>query len=680
MPVTVEIRGSIGHVVIDNPPVNAISAAVRKGLLDAVQTLDANAEVKGVVLSCAGKTFIAGADVSEFDKPAIEPHLPDVIAAIENSRAPWVAAIHGNALGGGLEIALGCRFRVADNGASLGLPETNLGIIPGSGGTVRTPRLVGVEAAVDLITSGKPVKAGKALEIGLIDAVVEGDLVAEATRFLETALTQDLPLKLSERSIEAPAEEYWAATEAKVKKAAKGNTGPVEALTSIRNATTAPFAEAMAFEREAFLRLRVTPQSAALRHIFFAERAATRPAEIKGVEPRPITRVGVVGGGTMGAGIAAAMRDAGLPVHMVERDDEAVARGRANVEKIYAGSLAKGRLTPEQHDARLAGFSASANYADLADCDLVIEAVFEDLDVKRAVFAELSKVCSEQAILATNTSYLNPELIFEGLPNPERFIGLHFFSPAHIMKLLEIVPTSKTAIDVLASGFELAKKARKMPVRAGICDGFIGNRILKVTRTQAEKLLLAGCTPAEVDTALRDFGLAMGPFEVQDLAGLDIAAFQRQAARARGETPFAPVGDLVVAAGRLGQKTKGGWYDYTEAGRSAETPAAVAAAVDEARAASSLKVRQWTPEEIVEAVLYPMIDEAAKIVAEGIALRDADVDLVKVHGYGFPRWRGGPVQYGRAIGFANVVATLEKLSEAGLAEAPSAKLREWATA
>lgn len=678
MPVTVEIRGSIGRVVIDNPPVNAVSAAVRQSLLDAVKTLDADGNVKGVILSCAGKTFIAGADVSEFDKPAIEPHLPDVIAAIENSRAPWIAAIHGNALGGGLEIALGCRFRVADKGASLGLPETNLGIIPGSGGTVRTPRLVGVGAAVDLITSGKPVKAGKALEIGLIDTVVEGDLVAEATRFLEAALPKDLPPKLSERAIEAPAEAFWSEAEARVKKAARGNTGPVEALASIRNATTASFADAMAFEREAFLRLRVSSQSAALRHIFFAERAATRPAEIKGVEPRPITRVGVVGGGTMGAGIAAAMRDAGLPVRMVERDNEAVARGRANVEKIYGGSLAKGRLSQEQHDARLAGFSASANYDDLADCDLVIEAVFEDLDVKRAVFTELAKVCSDRAILATNTSYLDPELIFEGLPNPDRFIGLHFFSPAHIMKLLEIVPTSKTAIDVLAAGFELAKLARKMPVRAGICDGFIGNRILKTTRVQAEKLLLAGCTPAQVDSAMRGFGLAMGPFEVQDLGGLDIAAYQRQAARARGETPFAPVGDLVVAAGRLGQKTKGGWYDYTDAGRSTEIPAAVAAAIEEARSTAGVSAREWTADEIVEAVLYPMIDEAAKIIEEGIALRDADVDLVKVHGYGFPRWRGGPVQYGRAVGFANVVSALEKLAAAGLADQPSARLREWA--
>ncbi|GGA75219.1 3-hydroxyacyl-CoA dehydrogenase [Nitratireductor aestuarii] len=678
MPVTVEIIGSIGHVTIDNPPVNAISAAVRKGLLDAATALENNPDVKGVVLACAGKTFIAGADVTEFDKPAIEPHLPDVIAAIENSSKPWVAAIHGNALGGGLEIALGCRFRVADKGASLGLPETNLGIIPGSGGTVRTPRLIGVEAAVDLITSAKPVKAPKALQLGLVDAVVEGDLVEEAKKFLEDALTRDLPQRLCERGIEAPADGYWAETEVKVKKAAKGNTGPVDALASIRKAVTATFADALAFEREAFLRLRVSPQSAALRHIFFAERAAARPAEIKGVEPRSLTKIGVVGGGTMGAGIAAAMRDAGLPVHMVERDDEAVARGRANVEKIYKGSLAKGRLTQEQHDARLAGFSASANYADLADCDLVIEAVFEDLDVKRAVFAELAKVCSDKAILATNTSYLNPELIYEGLPHPERFIGLHFFSPANIMKLLEIVPTSQTAIDVLATGFELAKKAGKMPVRAGICDGFIGNRILKVTRAQAEKLLLAGCTPAEVDSALRGFGLAMGPFEVQDLAGLDIAAFQRQAARARGETPFAPVGDLVVAAGRLGQKTKGGWYDYTDAGRSNEIPAAVASAIEEARAASGVEARDWTADEIVEAIIYPMINEAAKIVEEGIALRDADIDLVKVHGYGFPRYRGGLVQYGRAVGFANVVASLEKLTAAKLADAPSAKLREWA--
>jgi len=676
MTVQTIVTGDIARVIIDNPPVNAISAAVRQGLLGAVAELDRTDGLRAVILSCAGRTFIAGADVSEFDKPAIEPHLPDVIAAIEGARLPWCALIHGSALGGGLEIALGCRFRLALPGASMGLPEVTLGIIPGAGGTVRLPRLVGLADAVALITSGKPVKAEKALSLGLIDEIVADE--AAAVAFLEEALTRPLPQPVSARAVAPQSDDFWTTARKDVTRAAKGNTGPVEALESIRAASELDLTAAFAQERERFLRLRTSAQAAALRAIFFAERAAARPAELKGIEGPTFARAGVIGGGTMGAGIAVALREAGLTVTMIERDAEAVARGRANVERIYAGNLAKGRITESQRDARLAGFDASADYAALADCDLVIEAVFEDLDVKRAVFAQLDAVCRPDAVLATNTSYLDPRLIAFGLSHPERFLGLHFFSPANIMKLLEIVPTPDTSPETLAGAFALARAMGKMPVRAGICDGFIGNRLLKQTRTQAERLLLAGCTPSQVDQALRSFGMAMGPFETQDLAGLDIGAFQRQAARARGESPFAPVADRLVAMGRLGRKTEAGWHDYTAKGPSPLLPQAVMDAITEARIELKVERRALTEAQVLDAVMLPMINECATILAEGIALRASDIDLVKVHGYGFPRFRGGPVQYGRSIGFDRVVAGLDELAAMGLAEPAGPALRAWA--
>ncbi|GHF45020.1 3-hydroxyacyl-CoA dehydrogenase NAD-binding domain-containing protein [Seohaeicola zhoushanensis] len=679
MSVSVEVAGGIAQVVIDNPPVNALSRDVRAGLIEAVRTADADPAVRAVLLRCAGRTFVAGADVKEFDLPPMEPHLPDVIAAVEGAGKPWLALIHGNALGGGMELALGCRWRLAVAGAKLGFPEVNLGIIPGAGGTVRTPRLTGIEAAVELVTSGKPVTAARAAEIGLVDAVVDAeDAVAAALAWLAAALARPLPVALSARSVEAPDAAFWAAAEARVRKAARGAAAPGEALASLRHAAGAGFAEAMAFERETFLRLRASDEAAALRHVFHAERAAPRPAELNGITPRPLTRVGVIGGGTMGAGIAVAMLNAGLPVRMVERDAEAAARGLGNVEKIYRETVARGRMSEAAMAARLADFSVGESYEVLGDCDLVIEGVFEDLEVKRAVFARLAEVCGPETVLATNTSYLDPEAIYAGLPHPERFLGLHFFSPAHVMKLLEIVPTGATAPDVLATGFALARLAGKMPVRAGICDGFIGNRILKLMRVQAERLLLAGSTPAEVDAAMRGFGMAMGPFEAQDLSGLDIAAYQRQAARARGQESFAPVGDLLVAAGRLGRKTGGGWYDYEDGKAQPGLPLAVGASIEAARAQVPAKTRARSAEEIVDAILLPMINEAAQIVGEGIASSGADVDLVKIHGYGFPRHRGGPVCYGRSIGFATVVARLEALQAEGLAEAPCAELRAWA--
>lgn len=679
MTVQIEIRDRIAHVTIDNPPVNAVSQAVRQGLLDAATRIAAMRDVDGVVLTGGGKVFVAGADVNEFDRPPETPDLPDVIRAIETSPAPWLAAINGAALGAGLEIALGCRWRLATGAASLGFPESGLGIIPGAGGTVRTPRLIGVEAAVELVTDGKPISARRAADIGLIDEVVEAaNLRDTAADWLRNALAGDLPTPVASRPVASPGGDFWQAAETRVARAAKGNTGPLEALRSIRNATETSFDEAMAHERATFLRLRASDQAAALRHLFFAERAAPRPPELKSATPSPIGEVGVVGGGTMGAGIAAAMLAAGLIVRMAERDEASAERGRANVAGILDGDVKRGRLSEAERDRRLGRFSAGASYDDLAGADLVIEAVFEDLDVKRAVFAELARVCRPDAILATNTSYLDPRAVFQSVKNPGRLIGLHFFSPANVMKLLEIVPEPETSDEATATAFDLAKRLGKVPVRAGICDGFIGNRILKRYREQGERLLLRGSTPGRIDAALRGFGMAMGVFEVQDLAGLDIGAYQRKAARGRGETPFAPVADRLVEAGRLGRKTQAGWYDYAEGRVRPGLPPEVAEAIAAARAESGVEPRDWTDAEIVDAMILPMIDEAARIVDEGIALRPSDVDLVEVHGYGFPRFRGGPVRYGRSLGLSEVIARLRALHAAGLAPDPAPQLRTWA--
>ncbi|MFC4624752.1 3-hydroxyacyl-CoA dehydrogenase NAD-binding domain-containing protein [Daeguia caeni] len=637
----IENHGNIAVVTVDNPPVNALSHALREALWNAAERLDADSGVEAVVLHCAGRTFIAGADVSEFSKPPMPPHLPDLVTRIEQAKKPWVAAIHGSALGGGLEVAMGCRFRVAVKSASLGLPEVTLGIVPGASGTVRTPRLVGLANAVEMVTIGKPVKAPKALEIGLIDAVVGDDLVAEAISFAQKALGQPLPLPISGRPVEKLGEAEWQKLEADVKKRAKGEVAPVRALACLRKASESDFVSAMAFERETFLELRGSEQAAALRAVFFAERAAPRPARYKDVETRAIHSAAVIGGGTMGAGIAATLRDAGLPVILIERDEEALARGLANIKGIFDGGVKRGKLTEEAAADRMAGVTGSTSYDSLGDVDLVIEAVFEEIGVKRDVFARLGKVCREDAILATNTSYLDPRLIVEGLPNPSRFIGLHFFSPANIMRLLEIVPTPESAKETIATGFALARQLGKMPVEAGICEGFIGNRILKRYRAAAEALVRQGVAIADVDAAMRRFGFAMGPFEAQDLGGLDIAFLQREGARAAGQDVPETLGDILVRAGRKGQKTSGGWYDYVPGNRTPQPSPAVAELLAPHIQGSS----SMTLDEISEHLVSEMAAEGEAILAEGIAQQASDIDLVEIHGYGFPRWRGGPMHW-----------------------------------
>ena len=637
--VTIARDGEIAVVTVDNPPVNALSTALRQGLWDAVATLDADAAVQAVVLICAGRTFIAGADVTEFGKPPMEPHLPDLVSRIESAAKPWIAAIHGSALGGGFEVAMGCRFRVAVEGASVGLPEVTLGIVPGASGTVRTPRLAGVAAAVELVTTGKPVKSAKALELGLVDAVVSGDLLAGAVAFARAALDRPLPLPVSERPVAPVAPEFWAEQQAAIAKRAKGEAAPLRALDCLRKAAEAPFAEAMAHERATFLALRGSDQAAALRHVFFAERGAPRPARLKDVTPLPLRNAAVIGGGTMGAGIAAALRDAGLPVVLIERDAAALERGVANLRGIFDGGVKRGKLTPAQAEARMAGVTPSTDYAALADVDLVIEAVFEEIGVKRAVFEALGRACRRDAVLATNTSYLDPRAIAEGLPNPDRFIGLHFFSPANVMKLLEIVPTPDTAPETLATGFALGRALNKIPVEAGICEGFIGNRILKRYRAEAEALVRQGVAIADIDAAMRGHGFAMGPFEAQDLGGLDIAFLQREGARAAGQDVPETLGDILVRAGRKGQKTGGGWYDYAPGDRKPQP----SATVTELLGAHLAPAKAMAGEEIAAHLTGAMADEGQAILSEGIAASPADIDLVEIHGYGYPRWRGGPM-------------------------------------
>ncbi|PLX34271.1 MAG: 3-hydroxyacyl-CoA dehydrogenase [Hyphomicrobiales bacterium] len=653
MTITIERAGPYGLVNVDHPPVNALSQAVRRGLLDAVRAMDADPEVRAVILACKGRTFIAGADVKEFGQPPAAPHLPDVIAAIENADKPWLAAIHGSALGGGFELALGCAWRLMDRAARIGLPEVTLGLIPGAGGTVRLPRLIGAEAALEMAAGGKPAAAEKALALGAADGLFEGDPVAAASSFLDRNLAAGRPMPLSRREAARPAPEFWPEQQRKWQARAAGQKAPLAALEAVRRGVEADFEAAMAFERQSFLNLRESDQAAALRHMFFAERAAAKLSRLAGAPPRPLALAGVVGGGTMGAGIAAALLGAGLAVVLAERDKDALARGLAGVERILTGAKERGLIDEGELEARRARLSGTLDHQALGKADLVIEAVFEDLELKRRLFAELEQAVSPACILATNTSYLNPDEIARDCSAPERFLGLHFFSPAHIMKLLEIVRGAHTAPDVLATGFALAKKLGKVGVLAGICDGFIGNRILKTYRRQADCLLMEGCLPGEVDAAMRDFGMRMGPYEAQDLGGLDIAWANRKAAGAAQEHSAA-IADRLCEMGRFGQKTGRGWYRYQAGSRRPEADPEVERVILEEAAAAGIQRRGFSPEEIRQRLLFPMVNEAARILEEGIAERPLDIDLVEVHGYGFPRWRGGLMHWADRTGPARI--------------------------
>ena len=667
--VQTRLDGEVLVVSINNPPVNALGHAVRAGLLAAVEQAAADAAVKAMLIVGEGKAFIAGADIREFGKPAMPPSLPEVCNAIEASNKPVVAAIHGAALGGGLEVALSAHYRVALPKALLGLPEVNLGLLPGAGGTQRAPRVMGVKAATELMLSGKHLSAKAAAAAGLVDKLVEGDDVAAtglayARELLAagTAVRRTRDIEIADKVGALADLEALAIDTAKK---ARGLFSPLKIIECAKAAVNLPFDEGMAFERAAFMECLDSPQRAGLIHAFFAEREVSKIPEAKAAAPRAFNTLAIIGGGTMGAGITVAALDAGYPVIMIERDAESIARGQANVEKVYNGLIAKGRMTEEGKAAIMARYTPSTSYDDLKDVDLVIEAVFEDLEVKKAVFKELDRVCKPGAVLATNTSYLDIDAIANATARPQDVIGLHFFSPANIMKLLEIVVPAKVSADVVATAFELAKKLKKVPVRAGVCDGFIGNRILAVYKQAADYIMEDGASPYDIDAAVRAFGYPMGPFQVTDLAGGDIgwATRKRRAATRNPAARYVEVADRVCENGWFGQKTGRGFYLYPQGARVGQPDPEVLAIVDAERAKKGVAPRSFSNEEIMRRYMASMVNEGAKVVEEGIALRPLDVDVTFISGYGFPRYRGGPMKWADMQGLDKVLADIKEFEQ-----------------
>jgi 3-hydroxyacyl-CoA dehydrogenase len=668
--VTRELRGKVLLVTIDHAPVNALSADVRRGLLAAIEAADADSAVEAVLIVGAGRNFIAGADIREFGKPPVPPSLPDVCNRIEACAKPVVAAIHGAALGGGLEVALAAHYRLAVNGAKLGLPEVQLGLLPGAGGTQRTPRLIGAPAALDLILSGRHAGAKEALALGLIDRLGSSDdILAEGLAYVHELLAAHAPVRrtrdaaaLSDRAASLAA---VATARAETTKKSRGLFSPLKIVNAVEAAIEQSFEDGLRLERKLFLECLDSPQRAGLIHAFFAEREVLKAPETREAKPRALNKIGVVGGGTMGAGIAVAVLDAGLPVTMIERDDASLARGRAHIEKVYDGLIAKGRMSAEKKADVMSRWQGSTSYDALADADLVIEAVFEDLEVKKAVFAELDRVCKAGAVLATNTSYLDIDAIASSISRPADVIGLHFFSPANIMKLLEVVVPKQVSADVVATAFELAKKLRKTPVRAGVCDGFIGNRVLAVYRSAADAMMEDGASPYQIDAAVRAFGFPMGPFQVVDLAGGDIgwATRKRRAATRNPKARYVQIADRLCERGWFGQKTGRGFYLYPEGSRSGSPDPEVEAIIDAERERAGITPRTFTDEEIIRRYMAAMINEGANVVHEGIALRPLDVDVTFLYGYGFPRYRGGPMKYADTVGLATVLADIREFAK-----------------
>ncbi|WP_026433618.1 3-hydroxyacyl-CoA dehydrogenase NAD-binding domain-containing protein [Paracidovorax oryzae] len=668
-PVQTRLQGEVLVVRIDNPPVNALGAAVRQGLMEAIGEAESRADVQAVLIVGEGRAFIAGADIREFGKPPVEPSLPEVCQRIESCGKRVVAAIHGAALGGGLEVALAAHYRVALPGAQFGLPEVNLGLLPGAGGTQRAPRLMGAKPAAEMMLSGKPLSAKAALAAGMVDRLVDGsDPVAAGLACVQELQAAQAPLRRT-RDVaiadKAAALAELDALAADTARKSRGLFSPQKIVECVRNAVELPFDEGMQRERAAFMECLASPQRAGLIHAFFAEREVAKVPEAKAAAPRPVASIAVIGGGTMGAGITVSALDAGLPVTMIERDDASLARGRAHVEKVYDGLVAKGRMTADAKAAVMARYTGSTRYEDIAAADLVIEAVFEDLEVKKAVFRELDRVCKPGAVLATNTSYLDIDAIAAATQRPQDVIGLHFFSPANIMKLLEIVVPAKVSADVVATAFALARTMKKVPVRAGVCDGFIGNRILAVYKQAADYLLEDGASPYEIDAAVRGFGYPMGPFQVTDLAGGDIgwATRKRRAATRDPKARYVEIADRICERGWFGQKTGRGFYLYPEGARTGQPDPEVLAIVDAERAKKGVVPRSFTPEEIMRRYMAAMVNEGAKVVEEGIALRPLDVDVTFLSGYGFPRFRGGPMHYADTVGLPKILADIREFAQ-----------------
>mmetsp|Transcript_29565 Transcript_29565/g.58140 ORF Transcript_29565/g.58140 Transcript_29565/m.58140 type:complete len:698 (-) Transcript_29565:4685-6778(-) len=659
-------HGDIAVLTVQNPPVNALSQAVRQGLWDGMDRAEDDDGVRAVLIVGEGRAFFAGADITEFGKPPLQPHLPDLINRIEASPLLVVASMHGVSLGGGLEVALGCHYRIAVPSARVGLPEVHLGLLPGAGGTQRLPRLTGVEAGLEVMTTGRHVGAKEAHALGIIDVLNDGDPAENGIAYTETLLAEAAPRR-AVSEMPAPAAIDWDATFEATLKRGRGQISPAWCVRAVQASVEKPFAEGLKAERQIFYDLMQTDQRKGMIHAFFSERAVSNLPELKGVDPRPVQQIGVIGGGTMGAGIATAALLAGLHVTLVEMSPEAGEAAHKRIAGNLSGALKRGKISQDAHDMILSDtLTVATGYNSLSDADLVIEAVFEDMAVKKQVFAELDRVCKPGCILASNTSYLDINEIAATTSRPANVLGLHFFSPAHVMKLLEVVVADATAPDVTATGFALGKTLGKISVRAGVCDGFIGNRILSTYRTCADHMILDGASPYEIDKALEDFGFAMGPFAVADLAGLDIGWAVRKRKRAEGLDPRArdaTYADTLCEGGHFGQKTGKGYYDYA-AGPKARVPNPdVLPLIEAERAAQGLTPRDFSHEDIVRRYMAAMVNEAAKVVGEGIARRPLDVDMTLLFGYGFPRYRGGPLKWADIVGLDGLLADMQRYAE-----------------
>ena len=653
-PISTAKHHDILVVTSNNPPVNALGAAVRQGLVAAIEQAEADDSIKAVVIRCEGQTFFAGADITEFGKPPVMPWLPEVVDRIENCTKPVVAAIHGTALGGGLEIALGCHYRVAVPTARFGVPEVKLGLLPGAGGTQRLPRVAGVPKALEMVTGGAMISAKEAHDIGLVDRIVEGDLVQHGVAYAEEVKDiRPLP-KSSARQDKVEGIDPSVFAEFRKANARKfrGFDAPESNIKAVEAAVAKPFAEGVIDERRLFMELMTGGQARAQQYFFFAERKA---AKIDGIpeatKPRDIKRVGVIGAGTMGGGISMNFLSAGIPVTIVEMAQDALDRGTATVRKNYEATAAKGRMTGEQVEAAMSALNPTLDFDALADCDLIIEAVFEQMEIKKEIFGRLDKIAKPGAILASNTSYLNVDEIAAATSRPQDVVGLHFFSPANIMKLLEVVRGAKTAPDVLVTAMALAKRIKKVAVVAGVCHGFIGNRILRPRQVEATKLLLEGATPEQIDRVHVEFGMPMGPFQMADLAGVDIGWH-------RDPTRIENIRDALAAEGRWGQKKNAGFYDYDDKRRPSPS-ARVQEIINDFRARQGVEKRDISDQEIVERTLYSMVNEGAKILEEGMAQRASDIDVVWIYGYGWPVYRGGPMHWADAEGLDKIVAGLK---------------------
>ena len=671
-PVDYTPQGPVAVLTLQNPPVNGLGHALRSGILSALDRALADPAIAAIVLTGGEQLFSGGADVREFGTPrsSMAPHLPDVIRALENAPKPVVAAIAGHALGGGLELAMGCHFRVARQDATLGLPEVKLGLLPGAGGTQRLPRAVGLEQALNMIVSGAPQKAATFAGTALIDQVVDADVVAAAVAFAQQVVAEQRPLRRL-RDVKMPsagADAFLQFARNSVKAMAKGLPAPLACVEAVADSVTQPFDEGLRRERAAFFSLMNTPESRAARHVFAAERAAGKLPDIPADTPlRPIAKVGVIGAGIMGGGISMNFLNIGLPVVLLETGQEALDRGLATIRRNYENSAKRGKLSAEQVEQRMALITPTLSYDSLRDVDLVIEAVFEQMDVKEQVFRQLDAVCKPGAILASNTSYLDINKIAGFTRRPQDVLGLHFFSPANVMKLLEIVRGAQTAHDVMATALALGKRIRKVSVVSGVCDGFIGNRMLARYGAAANALIVAGASPQQIDRALERFGFAMGPFRVGDLAGLDIGWATRKRKAAEAGVPHEPtVADKLCELGRFGQKTGAGWYRYAPGVRDALPDPVVEQLVADYRASKGVTPRQISDEEIVQRCVYALVNEGARILEEGIAVRASDIDLVYLNGYGFPAHRGGPMCYANEVGLFNVARSLQGFAaEAG---------------